>query len=175
MFIAVLVFCIFFVVKGFLVLDEELLIILASVLWVDAAGGLFREALNSELVVKGNLIKDKFVWFLGSKKTILVELLNLHKDRKKLPAQLSVLFNSIVGLLVTKTLINYYKHSELLNTSLRSHLVLDMASGLANFFYYNRLNSNLSLVVDSGSDILFLGKKNKHGVYGTTKNLVLQV
>lgn len=74
----------FLVLQGFILLDEEFLIILASFFWLDAAGSLIREGLTTEFEVKGTKIKDSYRYFLDLKKTTIIELLELHSKRKDL-------------------------------------------------------------------------------------------
>lgn len=175
MFIFFIFICIFLVTQGFLVLDEEMLIIMASVFWVDAAGGMIRKAINNELVLKGSTIKDKFVWFLDTKKLIILDLVKLHQERTKLPSQLNLLFGGVVSKLVTATFVNFYNNLILIKISSRLSLVTEMCSGLAESFYYEKLDKTLSIVSDSGSDMLFIGDNNTHAIYGSTKDLVFKV
>ena len=55
------------VINGFILVEEELLIILASILWVYAAGRLIKSIILSELVYKGATVKKKYLWFLKKK------------------------------------------------------------------------------------------------------------
>lgn len=71
----------FLISNAFLTLDEETLIILSSFIWVDAAGGLFKRLLDVELVTKIAQIRAKFTWFLRLKRSLLLELTQLHKKR----------------------------------------------------------------------------------------------
>lgn len=56
------------ITQGFVLLEEELLIILASIIWVDAAGNLIQNLLKTELEYKSQVIKDKYLWFLKKKR-----------------------------------------------------------------------------------------------------------
>lgn len=80
-FIAFLFLFLFLISNAFLTLDEETLIILSSFIWVDAAGGLFKRLLDAELVAKIAQVRSKFTWFLRLKRSLLLELIQLHKTR----------------------------------------------------------------------------------------------
>ena len=68
-------FVLLFVVQGFFSLDEEMLIILAGIFWLDAAGALIRNIIEKELVYKAVLIKDNFLWFLQKQRENIQEKL----------------------------------------------------------------------------------------------------
>ena len=74
-------FVLLFVVQGFFSLDEEMLIILAGIFWLDAAGALIRNIIEKELVYKAVLIKDNFLWFLQKQRENIQELKTLHLIR----------------------------------------------------------------------------------------------
>lgn len=67
MFYIIVMLCIFILTNGFVLIEEELLIILAGFLWVDAAGKLISNFLLNELYYKTHLLKNKYVWFLKRK------------------------------------------------------------------------------------------------------------
>ena len=69
---------VFLVVNSFLLLEEEILIVFAGILWLDAAGGLIRNVLWTELEERGDKIKDKFKWYLLAKKKLMEHLLSQH-------------------------------------------------------------------------------------------------
>jgi hypothetical protein len=57
--------------NAFFTFDEETLIILASFVWFDAAGGLFKTMLDAELVHKVDAVRSKFVWVFVFKTSII--------------------------------------------------------------------------------------------------------
>lgn len=67
MFYIIVMLCIMILTNGFILIEEELLIILAGFLWVDAAGKLINNFLLNELDYKSKLLKNKYVWFLKRK------------------------------------------------------------------------------------------------------------
>lgn len=77
-------FLLFLVLQGFILLEEETLIILASFIWLDAAGGLIYTGIKSELESKGDFVKDNYLHFLNLKKDALISLLEVHKSRQNL-------------------------------------------------------------------------------------------
>ena len=72
------------VTQGFILLEEELLIIMASIVWVDAAGKLIKELLINELEYKSQVIKDKYLWFLERKIDLNKYLITMYTHRKSL-------------------------------------------------------------------------------------------
>lgn len=81
----------FIVVNSFVVLEEESLVVVASFLWLDAAGSVIREGLTSELEGKGDKIKEVFEWYLTAQKNLENVLIEKHKIREGL-------VNSLVGI-----------------------------------------------------------------------------
>lgn len=78
----VIIFILFFLLSNaYLTLDEETLIILASIIWLDAAGATFKKLLDEELVSRVTAIRLKFIWFLEVKRQLVNSLLTLHKSR----------------------------------------------------------------------------------------------
>jgi hypothetical protein len=84
MLILFLQFLFFLVLQGFILLEEETLIILASFIWLDAAGGLIYNGIKSELESKGDFVKENYMYFLDLKKDVLTSLLEVHKSRQNL-------------------------------------------------------------------------------------------
>jgi hypothetical protein len=93
MFYLTLSILVLFVGSGLFTFDEEGLIIICSILWIDAAGGLFKSALDAELISKVATIRSKFSWYIVSKKTLLIELLKVHGARMHL-GQSILFFNN---------------------------------------------------------------------------------
>ena len=58
---------ILFITNGFILLEEELLIILANFFWVYIAGSFIKNLLINELEYKSSVLKTKYVWFLKKK------------------------------------------------------------------------------------------------------------
>jgi len=48
------------VVNSFILIEEETLVLVSSFIWLDAAGGMIREALTKELEGRGDKIKETF-------------------------------------------------------------------------------------------------------------------
>ena len=67
MFYIILALVIFLITNGIVLLEEELLIIIASFVWVDAAGKLIKNFLVNELEHKSVVLKNKYIWFLKRK------------------------------------------------------------------------------------------------------------
>jgi hypothetical protein len=72
---AVLFILFYLLSNAYLTLDEETLIILASIIWLDAAGVVFKKLLDEELVLRVNGIRLKFIWFLEVKRQLVFSLI----------------------------------------------------------------------------------------------------
>lgn len=59
------------ITNGFVLLEEELLIVLAGFIWVHAAGKLINNLLKQYLIDVGLIIKNKYLWFLLKKKKLV--------------------------------------------------------------------------------------------------------
>jgi len=55
------------ITNGYILLEEELLIILASIFWVDTGGKFIKKLLINELVHKSSILKKKYRWFFRRK------------------------------------------------------------------------------------------------------------
>jgi len=99
--------------KALVSFDEETLIIIATIVWIDAAGGLFKSMLDSELVHKVNSIEVKFVWFLDLKRKLLLDVVSFHQTRLNLSQLLSTFHNSFVSLLLV-TILNSYVNGQII-------------------------------------------------------------
>jgi len=104
MFYLVLAFLVLFIGSGFFTFEEEGLIILCSFLWVDAAGGLFKTALDSELVSKVAAIRSKFSWYIVSKQAFILDLLKVHHARVNLVHSVIFFNNWLLASLVKNSL-----------------------------------------------------------------------
>ena len=155
MFVVFLFLICFLVVNGFIVLDEETLIILASFAWVDAAGGFIRKALDSELVHKGTVIREKFFWFLNRKKEIGLELVSFYKDRKQYHKNLMTLYGFYSSKLIEELLTHYYSGKAALSQLDREILVSQKGEALPKEVLAKRLNFTVTLFNKSGSDITY--------------------
>lgn len=130
---------------AFFTLDEESLIILCSFLWLDAAGGLFKNLLDGELVHKVEVIRAKFVWYLSVKRLFLLDLLGAHTARLKLSLFVTTLNNHLLATLLT-TLLSLFIETALLKRKYTAHLwVLNFGASVYHSKLVNKLDSSLSL------------------------------
>jgi len=131
---------VFFVVQGFFSLDEEMLIILAGVVWLDAAGGLFRSVIEKELVYKGKSIRESFVWFLKKQSENVTELKTLHYSR----------VNSVTEFLNLKEYFLNFSVSNLQKRLLLNLYRFEQMSGLVLYkFFINSGKNEKSLSISS--------------------------
>lgn len=125
--------------NAFFTFGEETLIILASFIWFDAAGGFFKKMLEVELVHKVDSVRFKFIWFLSLKRQLLIDLLRFHKVRSVTHASVKGLHDVFVASMLFEVLLSY-----LLGLSLRrkfdSHV---RVVGFGVSAYYDRLVRNL--------------------------------
>jgi hypothetical protein len=128
-----------FVSNAFFTFDEEMLIIVATLFWFDAAGGLFKKMLESELVVKVDVVRSKFIWFLTLKHQLLEDLLKFHTSRISLGSALSLTNSVFLTLAVTEVVALY-----LATVTLRRKFVVSTWISLVGAgVYYGRLLSDL--------------------------------
>tara|TARA_B100002003_G_C13965971_1_gene467674 strand:- start:48 stop:506 length:459 start_codon:yes stop_codon:yes gene_type:complete len=81
MFVLGLFVIIFLITQGFILLEEETLILLAGIFWVDLAGSFIRTFLISELEHKGDKIAEEYIKFFSFKEESLSLLYILHRKR----------------------------------------------------------------------------------------------
>ncbi len=162
MFIVFVSFIIFLVVRGYVVLDEESLIIIASFVWVDAAGGFIKGALNTELIQKGDLIKQKFFWFLNVKAEILTKLVYLHELRLNLTDSLIYFFEYVVGKSLFHLLSNFNSQLQGIQNNIRANAVFVKIVGISDAYTAQKLFNIFYLLKDSKSDVKNLSIVSKN-------------
>lgn len=140
MVLLVTLFSVVLVSYAYLTFDEELLVILSTLLWFDSAGNLFKKMLEVELVAKVEGIRVRFIWFLTLKQQLLVELLRLHKSRFFLHSALS-LVNSIFLVTLVNHVVSLFLSILLLRRNFLADSFLD---SFGNSIYYDSLAVELS-------------------------------
>ena len=153
MFVFVIVLFVFLVVQGYLVLEEETLIILASFIWVDAAGGMIKKVIESELVHKSVVIKEKFVWFLNLKKVLITKLLGLHESRLKLEGIISKIYEYFMISLLNDSLLYSINLGQSYSISYSQTLPYDKSNSLSELYLNRRVCDYFSLLHKSGSSL----------------------
>lgn len=114
----------FIVANSFIVLEEETLVFLASVIWIDAAGSAIREALTSELEGKGDKIKEVFMWYLTAQKNLEEVLVQKHEVRQNLVKTLLNMYELYLDKLLDSVLSSYaYSYVILSNQERRNDIV----------------------------------------------------
>jgi len=98
---------VFLVVNSFIMLEEESLVLLSSFIWLDAAGGIIREGLTSELEGRGDKIKETFSWYLRGKKNLVTLLIKKHETREDLGKMLSGVYELFINRLLNGVLASY--------------------------------------------------------------------
>jgi len=99
------------ITQSFLFLEEETLILIASIFWLDAAGELIRKLLEKELEGKGDLIKEKFVWYLSMKEKLIGLLISKHEERKKIAEEVKEIYSYYIDQLLEHSVNNYREDS----------------------------------------------------------------
>lgn len=126
---------VFLLSNAYLTLDEETLIILASIIWLDAAGATFKKLLDEELVARVTAIRLKFIWFLEVKRQLVNSLITLHKSRILLKQDLFFVNNLYFFRLILESVSTF-----LLGVTIRRKF--DSKSRVVNFgimVHYDRL------------------------------------
>lgn len=146
LFLSVLVILVF---QGFILLEEETLIILASFIWLDAAGGLISNSIKSELEQKGDTIKDNYIYFLNLKKKTLESLILLHESRGNLGnTYVKPLRDSFILSLLESNTTSYASGVHLNLQYLRKHQITSQGFFVINDVFVNRLH-NIFSTIDS--------------------------
>lgn len=114
MFIFILSIIIIALTQGFILLEEELIIILASIIWVDAAGTLIKNLLTNEVDYKSNLIKEKYLWFLYKKKELQNTLIIMYSKRVIMYTWLQEFKSYILVLLILNSVVYFLNNLFLL-------------------------------------------------------------
>ena len=94
MLVLVVFIVIFIIVNQFIVLEEEVLILLAAIVWLDAAGSFFKQFIWTSLENKGNIIKEKLLGYLNLKISIL-EMLIERLEKKRSYSKLNKLLRDV--------------------------------------------------------------------------------
>jgi len=98
-----------FIGSGLFSLDEEGLIILSSFLWVDAAAGLFKKMLDTELVDKVEIVYSKFTWYIATRKAVIIDLIKIHSSRSLIAGLLKGLSNTFAVEITSVIILTYLK------------------------------------------------------------------
>lgn len=161
-------FILFFLISNaYLTLDEETLIIFASIIWLDAAGATFKKLLDVELVVRIASIRLKFLWFLELKRYLITDLIKLHLGRLLLKQDLLFVNNSFFSYLILEIISVF-----LLGVTFRRKF--DSKARVVNFgimVHYDRLIIRLGKdsFYSSVSEILVNDEKSYRRRYNTTR------
>lgn len=110
MFYIIFALLIISITQGYILLEEELLIIIASIVWVDAAGRIIKDLLETEVEYKGKIIKDKYLWFLSKKKDSYSNLLMLYSTRINFLNSIKMLQIEIMMLLINNSFLYFYNN-----------------------------------------------------------------
>jgi len=123
---------IFLIGNSFLMLEEESVVILASLVWLDAAGSSIREMLRSELEAKGDKIKETFVWYLQAKANLIGLLVSKHEGRAQLAEHITKVYTSFVESLLEAVLSGYHKDLMVVSQQERRNDITEVGLGLVN-------------------------------------------
>ncbi len=84
-------------IEGYILLEEEFLIILANIFWLSTFSKFILISIEQELYYKSNMIKYSYEFFLYLKKMVIIDIINLHKNRLVIKKTFIIpLFNLII-------------------------------------------------------------------------------
>lgn len=146
------------ITNSFLFLEEETLVLLASILWLDAAGSLIRNLLETELENKGDIIKEKFVWYLSMKEKLIGLLISKHQERKKVAEELKDIYNYYIETLVDKSINNYINDTITLSRNEIKNDIVVVGKQVINDIALDELDKIFKVIKDRS-----LGEKNWFG------------
>lgn len=118
--------------NSFVLLEEETIVLIASIVWVDAAGGLIREALTTELEGKGDKIKETFDWYLYAQKELIGECLTKHVVREDAVAGTEGMYEEYIEGLLGGVYANYESNQNILANQERRHDLVERGLVLIN-------------------------------------------
>jgi len=87
--------------QGYIQIEEELLIILGSIVWLDAGGKLIKEGIAEQIEGKSREIKEKYEWFLNKKRDIVAGGVRVYKQKVEVGAISREIENYIIRLLIS--------------------------------------------------------------------------
>lgn len=140
------------VFKGFILFEEETLIILASLVWVFAAGDLILQTIKAELEDKGDLIKDQYLFFLKLKRNTILSLLDMHKSRINLDEDyVAPLRNFFISNILNQYLNNYVRGLEINKNYYKKTAIAGQGQVVVNELLMTKLESILRLLKEDSS------------------------
>lgn len=124
MFNLVVFILLYMISTGVLLLEEEVLIIIASVFWLDAAGVFIKKYLDEEIEGRGLVIKKKILWYYNKKISVLREIREFYIKKVYFSEWLSLTYNNYLLSLVESIIILYLKEEKvILKDSIKNDLV----------------------------------------------------
>lgn len=155
MFWLVISIIIIIITNGFTLLEEELLIILASFIWVDAAGKLINSMLKQYLVDIGLIIKNKYLWFLLKKKEISILLIKIYYKRIALIYLINDIQSFILLNLISNSIIYFLNNSILLKKYNILILINNFGSILIKDIFMNEISVISNILLENKNYINF--------------------
>lgn len=149
------------IVQSFVFLEEETLILIASIVWLDAVGEIIRKLLEKELENKGDIIKEKFIWYLTMKERLISLLINKHEERKKIAEEIKDIYSYYIDKIVEKSIENYKRDSKIIiENEIKTDIIMT-GKQVINDIALNELEKILKVVKDPtiGEKNWFGGKK----------------
>lgn len=134
----------FLVVNSFVVLEEESLVVVASFLWLDAAGSAIREALTTELEGKGDKIKEVFEWYLTAQRNLENVLMEKHRLREDLVSSLVGIYTLYLERLLESIVKSYKQDYEGMIAQERKNDIVERGLLIVNDLARKELQVSLS-------------------------------
>lgn len=116
---------VFIVVNSFVVLEEETIVFLASIIWIDAAGSMIREGLTAELEGKGDKIKEVFMWYLTAQRNLENVLVKKHEVRQDLVQNVVGVYELYLDKLLESVLKSYASNYVLISKQERRNDIVE--------------------------------------------------
>lgn len=123
---------VFIIANSFIVLEEETIVLLASIIWLDAAGSAIREALTSELEGKGDKIKEVFIWYLSAQQSLEEVLIKKHELRQNLVKNLVGMYEIYIDKLLDSILQSYAYNYVVVSNQERKNDIVERGMLLVN-------------------------------------------
>jgi len=153
------------VTQGYILVEEEILIIIGSIMWVDAAGKLIKEGIGVEIEGKSMDIKGKYEWFLDKKREIMGRGIRVYKERVEIGWWYKQAQN-YANIVLVSTNIGYFLHGFFLLEWNSLTIATLNKGGLVSERVYMSETTNISIPLKENNVYL-----NKYTTYGSLEKI----
>jgi hypothetical protein len=147
MFIIFIFIFVFLVTQGFILIEEETLILMAGFFWVDLAGSFIKDMLFTELVAKGDVIRDKYLVIFKAREESLLSIFLLHKKRLLFAEESSQYFlirNFLLSKLLFTGIVNNFHYKAIASKHFIKEHICFVGVVVINDYFLDKLELQLN-------------------------------